>query len=181
MILDDDHEWTKAPTALEAAHYDRLLKLQTSRSAQRDEEAAARTRRIFGECLASLIRLGMAEGKARAMLGKWRRDTPDDETLIGAINAAVRTNTPDPVSYVTGAIRQRSRKQDAVGARLSHEWVLIGWEAPVKTRKAASGPQWKHGARGQVWRDPFGKLAVLETPAGVTPPTLANDPGVPLT
>lgn len=177
MNLLDDPAWSTPPTALESAHYNRLLQLQTSRSAQRAEEAAAAARRIFGECLHTLVRLGMKESKARTMLGKWRKTAGDDETLIAAINAASRVNSPDPVAYVTAALKERTSSKNKVEARLSHDWSLVGWEAPHKLSKPGS-PRWKYQRRGQVWRDPFGLLTILETPDDTTPPSLAEDPGI---
>lgn len=177
MNLLDDPEWLAPPTALECAHYDRLLQLQQSRSAQRAEEASAAARRIFGECLHTLVRLGMKEPKARTMLGKWRKAAGDDATLIAAINSASRANSPDPVAYVTAALKERSAAKNKVEARLSHDWSLVGWEAPHKLSRPDE-PRWKHGKRGQVWRDPFGLLTILEAPEGVAIPTLSEDRGI---
>lgn len=177
--LLDDPEWASPPTAIEAAHYDRLLLLSQNSKAQRAEEAAARSRQIFGECLLALKRLGLPEGKARTMLGKWRKASPDDETLIHAVRSADRIGTPDPIGYITAALKQNDKRSDATTARLSSEWTLLGWEAPKRLADGTLARKpWKADQRGQAWRDPFGKFTILPAPEDIDIPSVDTEPGI---
>jgi hypothetical protein len=166
-IEDDDADWDREPTALEAAHYNAML----DRAAQ---QASERARAIFGTCLLQLTKLGMKEGHARSMLGKWRGAAKDDALLIRTVKAAYDNGTPDPVSYITKAIAAAKQRSSRITNLQRSEWTLIGWEAP---KLVAGQPRFKNGARGQVWRDPFGKMTVLPAADNVTPPSLDEDPG----
>ena len=164
---DEDAEWDRQPTALEIAHYNSLL-LKTA------NEASERARKIFGECLLKLTQLGMREGQARSMLGKWRGQAKDDARLISVITKAHEMATPDPVSYVTKALKGSQEREAKTVALQKSSWTLLGWEPP---RFTAQGVKYKTGVRGQVWRDPFGKETVLPPKPGVAPPSHEQDPG----
>lgn len=169
-IHNDDAAWDRPPTAFEIAHYDALLNKQAN-------AASERARAIFGTCLLQLTQLGMKQGQARSMLGKWRSKAKDDDLLIRVVKAAHAAGTPDPVSYITKAIAGSQERTEKVTALQKAEWTLLGWESP----KVVAGRQrFKGAVRGQVWRDPFGKLSILPPPDNVSPPTLDEDPGITL-
>lgn len=167
LDFDEEADWARQPTALEIAHYNEVL---TKRSNAESE----RSRKIFGDCLLKLIQLGMREQQARAMLGKWRGQAKDDQRLIDVVTKAHEISTPDPVSYVTKALKKSQERVSKTKALQKSSWTLLGWEAPKRTRE---GFKYKHGVRGQVWLDPFGKETILPPKAGVTPPTEAEDTG----
>lgn len=171
MSLDcythDDEEWEREPTALEIAHYNAVMTKAAN-------DASERARKIFGECLLKLIQLGMKEANARSMLGKWRGQAKDDALLIRVIDKAHEIGTPDPVSYVTKAIKGSKERAGKTAALQKSTWTLLGWEP---ARITPSGPKYKGPVRGQVWRDPFGKETVLPPSQGATPPTHEQDPG----
>lgn len=167
-IFDDGLDWDRQPTALEMAHYDAIMTREQNR-------ASERARAIFGTCLLQLKQLGMKEAQARSMLGKWRAKAKDDEQLIRVVKSAHDKAVPDPVSYITRAIAgavERSNKTDALQ---KSEWQLLGWESP---KIIAGKARFKGQVRGQVWRDPFGKISILPAPDGVEPPTTDEDPGI---
>lgn len=64
---------------------------------------------IFRDGLRLLIQGGMAEQKARSLLGKWRRDH-GDPALIDALSRAQREGAIDPVSFITGCFRFSAKK-----------------------------------------------------------------------
>lgn len=165
--LDDGLDWDNPPTALEAAHYDALL----NRSAQ---QASERARAIFGTCLLQLKKLGMKEGHARSMLGKWRRDANDDALLIRLVKTAYDNGTPDPISYIKKAIDGAKQRTDETVSIQKAQWTLLGWEPP---KIVAGKARFKNAKRGQVWRDPFGNISILPADDSLTPPTVDEDPG----
>jgi hypothetical protein len=55
-----------------------------------------------------LIGSGISDNTARGMLGKWRRDH-GDELLAVALGKAQREGAIDPVSFIQGCFRARSR------------------------------------------------------------------------
>lgn len=166
--LKKNDDWDRAPTALEIAHYNAMLNRKV-------DAASEKARAIFGECLRKLIQLGMKQAQARSMLGKWRSQAADDDMLIRVINIAHSTSATDPVSYVTKAIAGAKQRTDKTAALQKSEWTLLGWEPP---KYVAGRPRFKGQARGQVWRDPFGKISILPAPDDVVPPTLDDDPGI---
>lgn len=166
-IHQDDAFWERQPTALEVAHYNAVL----TRTAN---DASERARKIFGDCLLKLLHLGMKETNARSMLGRWRSQAKDDALLIRVIEAAHKMGTPDPVSYVTKAIKAAKSRGAQTVALQKSSWTLLGWEAP---RAGSTEPTFKGAVRGQVWRDPFGKETVLPPKEGTVPPTIDEDPG----
>ena len=170
-----DFDLDRTPTALEAAHYNALLQRETDAKARQVEAAQIVARTIFGECLLGLTKLGMKEGQARGMLGKWRGKAQDDQLLIRIVRQAINISTPDPIGYVTRALAGAGSRQASAVTREKGKWELIGWEKP---RMTAKGAMWKHGTRGQVWRDPFGVLKVLPAKEGAAIPGLDEDPGV---
>src|SRR3546814_13433650 len=93
------------------------------------------------------------------MLGKWRSKAGDDDTLIRVVAAAHKAGTPDPVSYITKALAGSQERTEKVAALQKAEWSLLGWEPP---KYVAGKPRFKGAVRGQVWRDPYGKLSRSE-------------------
>lgn len=173
--LNMDDDWDREPTALEAAHYNDLLKRNATRQERMKTEAAERSREIFGDCLLRLVRLGMKEGHARSMLGKWRSQAKDDALLVRTVKHASEIATPDPVSYVTKAILAQAERKVEVATMTKGQWTELGWEAPRMTPR---GPEWRNGTRGRVWRDPYGKMKVLPPEKGSVVPELADEPGI---
>lgn len=172
---DGDDAWDLMPTALEAARYSEELRLQADATARRKEKEAESARKIFGECLLKLVKLGMKETKARSMLGKWRAQAKDDALLVRVVEQAHHNGTPDPIGYVTKALDKSSKRAATVEDLTKGKWHLIGWEAP---RQTPNGNKWRESIRGQVWRNPYGKMSILPAPDGTVPPTLEEDPGV---
>lgn len=171
----EEDDWDRVPTALEAAHYDMLLRQAQSRDERMKAAEAERARRIFGDCLLKLIGLGMDETKARSMLGKWRGQAKDDERLVRVVTQAHEIGTPDPISYVTKALAAATQRAAKSVTRAKATWERLGWEKPRLTTK---GPKWRGALRGEVWRDPFGKIKVLPPAEGTVPPGIEEDPGV---
>ena len=57
---------------------------------------------LWGEGVAILIQLGLAERSARACIGRWLRDTKnDDVSVLGAIQRARDHRVIDPVPWIT--------------------------------------------------------------------------------
>lgn len=178
VIQNDPHgdeAWGRTPTALESARYTDALKRLADADARRREQEAESARRLFGVCLMQLTKLGMKESQGRSMLGKWRAQAKDDALLVRIIEHAHQKGTPDPIGYVTKAIEKAQARANSTEDLMKGKWVLVGWEAP---RRTASGIRWRSEARGQVWRDPYGKLKVLPVEDGTVPPTLEDEPGV---
>lgn len=169
--------WMRRPTALEEAHYDRLLKHAMDRRAMAEAATQERSRQLFGECLLTLVQLGVREGQARAMLGKWRKQAQNDALLIAIIRGAGRSSVPDPISYVTAAIQGQARRASQVETVRAGTWQLLGWERPRTVRQGGEQSCWRGTLRGQVWRDQFGKIVVLPAKAGVQIPSANEDPG----
>lgn len=165
--LADDADWDRDPTALEAAHYDALLAKKTS-------DAAERSRKLFGDCLLKLTKMKVPEKQARSMLGKWRGQAKDDARLIAIVEKAFEIAAPDPISYITKAVKGSADRSAKTTALQKNSWTQLGWEPP---KNGPNGPTYKGSVRGQVWRDPFGKVSVLPAKPGVTPPTADEDPG----
>jgi hypothetical protein len=173
--IDDDLEWERMPTALESARYDEARRCAESLAARRKAEEAEAAKVVFGDCLMRLIALGMAEAKARPMLGKWRSQAKDDALLVRIVQQAERIGTPDPISYVTKAIASSKERVDATEKRMTGGWSLLGWEAPLRRKPTV---KWRQGERGQVWLDPYGKKVVMQPKAGTVAPSLEDEPGI---
>ncbi len=173
----DDALWEHAPTALEIAHYNDVLKRCNRQEDKLRETESERARRIFGECLLKLTKLGMTEAKARPMLGKWRKAAGDDLKLIAIVNQAAEIATPDPVSYITKALQQNVERKVAAKNQLERKWEVIGWEPPMIRR---GKKVFRSNKRCQVWRDPHGKMKLLPPAPDIEIPTLAQDPGIEL-
>ena len=63
---------------------------------------------VFRECLRFLVAAGKPEKAARSALGKWRRDHGDG-AVIDAVSAAQEKAVSDPVPWIEGALRARSK------------------------------------------------------------------------
>lgn len=175
MAFADDDDWNDMPTALEAAHYDDILRRQNQKQERLRKEREARNREIFGDCLLKLTRLGVSEKQGRSMLGKWRGQAKDDALLVRIITQASDIGAPDPIPYVTKALAGTLARKSSVVDMQKGKWLELGWEAPRMTPR---GPEWQNGRRGRVWRDPFGHLKVLPAEAGVVVPSLEEEPGI---
>lgn len=175
MTCMDDAEWERLPTALESARYDEARRCAEDRNARRKAEEAEAAKVVFGDCLMRLIGLGMPEGRARPMLGKWRSQAKDDSLLVRIVQQAERIGTPDPISYVTKAIASSKERVGATEKRMTGGWSVLGWEAPMRK---SSPPKWRQGERGQVWLDPYGRKVVMKPKTGTVAPSLADEPGI---
>lgn len=175
MAFAEDDDWNDMPTALEAAHYDEILRRQNIKAERMRKEREARNREIFGDCLLKLTRLGVSEKQGRSMLGKWRGQAKDDALLVRVIAQASEIGAPDPISYVTKALAGTMARKTSVADMQKGKWVDLGWEAP---RITPLGPEWRNGTRGRVWRDPFGNLKVLPVEKGMVVPSLEEEPGI---
>src|SRR3546814_12829054 len=56
------------------------------------------------------------------------------------------------------ALAGSQERTEKVAALQKAEWSLLGWEPP---KYVAGKPRFKGAVRGQVWRDPYGKLSIL--------------------
>ncbi|MDO6587349.1 hypothetical protein Q4543_17695 [Salipiger sp. 1_MG-2023] len=54
---------------------------------------------------------GIQQGKARGIIGKWRK-THSDEALIAAFGRCQREGAVDPVAYIAGALRFQGQQQE---------------------------------------------------------------------
>lgn len=76
-------------------------------------------------CSRILQRSGITDREARSLLGKWTRDRGRDEVRRVIADAV---QTADPVAYVEGALRPRSRQSDEIEKfmeerrRMSNAW-----------------------------------------------------------
>jgi hypothetical protein len=61
------------------------------------------------------IAVGMSALKARQIIGMWRKRFSDGE-IIDAISRAQREEAQDPVAFITGCLRHKSRDEQPVGA-----------------------------------------------------------------
>ena len=170
-----DEFWDVQPTALQVARMNEALRLANDRRAREDKNKRDAAAKIFGDCLAKLIDLGVAEKNARSLLGKWRNQLKDDDRLSKLVHHAHSISTPDPVSYMTKAVNGSKKRARNVKAIQKGTWEELGWEAP---RQGPDGPRFFKTVRGKAWRDPFGKIAILPAKEGEQIPTLDEDPGV---
>lgn len=121
-----------------------------------------------------LTSLGIRERNARALLGRWRRDH-GDRAVHDAVEAARARVPADPAAWITACLTGAADRKLATDKLHKARYTLVGWERPVRTSR---GPTFRHGRRGQVWRDPFGALTVLPCPDHIDPPSLAEEPGL---
>lgn len=66
------------------------------------------TKVMFDAGVGLLGSSGVAAGKARSLLGKWRRDN-GDEAVMAALGKAKREGAIDPVAFVEGCFRAKRR------------------------------------------------------------------------
>ena len=72
--------------------------------------------RLFGEGVPILIQLGLAEGRARQMIGKWLKDTRDDaHAVLGAIQRARDHRAVDPIPWITQALPTSTKNKNGNG------------------------------------------------------------------
>jgi len=83
-------------------------------------DAAARA--LFGSCLAFLKQNNVAEARARALLGRWRRDF-GNEAVIEACHAAEAEAVSEPVAWIIRALEAR-RRNGANGKRTAFQVAL---------------------------------------------------------
>lgn len=77
------------------------------RDASNDVDSAYVSKQAFDEAITYLGQTGTAEKQARAIVGRWRRDHPD-QAIREAMQASARAGVLDPVPWITarlGAIR----------------------------------------------------------------------------
>lgn len=80
-------------------------------------------KQIFDTGLALLVEAGIAEKKARTIVGGWRKNF-DDATVIDALSHAYREQPSDPVAYVAATLK-RKRAGPKPGQPMSYK-KLIG-------------------------------------------------------
>src|SRR3546814_20129263 len=73
------------------------------------------------------------------------------------------------------ALAGSQERTEKVAALQKAEWSLLGWEPP---KYVAGKPRFKGAVRGQVWRDPYGKLSILPAADHIIPPSIDEDPGI---
>jgi len=64
---------------------------------------------------------GIPSGKARSIVGGWRKHHPD-EAIIAAIGAAKREGAVDPVAYITASLQARNTRQQST-RRIEDAWL----------------------------------------------------------
>ena len=65
---------------------------------------------LFDSGIRLLGQAGVAASQARSLIGKWRRDHPD-EAVLTALGRAQREGAIDPVSFITAALDARNGKR----------------------------------------------------------------------
>lgn len=70
--------------------------------------------RLWSEGLPNLITMGVAEKQARSCIGKWLKDSGDDDLrVLGAIQRARDDAIVDPVPWITSGFQKIKAKADA--------------------------------------------------------------------
>lgn len=97
------------------------------------------TKMVFDTGVKIFAAAGIPEGKARAIVGKWRKDH-SDEALLAAISRCQREGAVDPVTYIAGALRFQREQEDK---RKSHPEINEIREINgVRKRYAGNGVGW---------------------------------------
>lgn len=112
---------------------------------------------LFDSGVALLGLAGIAEAKARPILGKWRR-AHGDEAVIAALGTAKREGAIDPVSFIEACLRgarngNRNGSGDADGARGHRPNPALDlWRAGVAGSEADDEDSGEdHGTGGGAW------------------------------
>jgi len=91
---------------------------------------------FWDDCRGGLMAMGMEDGHARKMIGRWLKQTRNNQAaVLDAINAALAIGTQDPVPYIMAVLGEgsaNSRKEiDDIFAELreGHKKRLADWEA----------------------------------------------------
>lgn len=71
-----------------------------------DGNAVDFTKEVFDRGVAFLGRYGTPEPKARALIGKWRKDSSDTETF-NALRDASREGVTEPVAWITARLKPK--------------------------------------------------------------------------
>ena len=89
---------------------------------------------LWAEGPTVLMQLGISEGHARRMIGKWLKDTKDDPVRVyDAIKLARQKRTGDPIPFITGALKvsaTTSRRQT------SDDATIIAFERAFERSRA---------------------------------------------
>jgi hypothetical protein len=72
--------------------------------AEAPRQAADLPKEIFDAGVKILVAGGKPEGTARSIVGKWRKENPD-EAVLSAIGQAMRENATEPVAFITACLR----------------------------------------------------------------------------
>jgi len=93
---------------------------QDSNSESKDSDSElSLNEKLWGEGLQTVMRLsGLERPKAASMLGKWRKDHGDQQTL-DAIVRAERDAVSEPVSWITAALKSKGGNTD----REAEHWL----------------------------------------------------------
>jgi len=75
----------------------------------------------FDAGVSVLADAGIPSGKARSIVGGWRKHHPD-EAIIAAIGAAKREGAVDPVAYITASLQARNTRQQST-RRIEDAWL----------------------------------------------------------
>ncbi len=75
----------------------------------------------FDAGVSVLADAGIPSGKARSIVGGWRKHHPD-EAIIAAIGAAKREGAVDPVAYITASLQARNSRQQST-RRIEDAWL----------------------------------------------------------
>jgi hypothetical protein len=89
------------------------IKEQLNNSVSKDTDASVindPSKMVWGAGVSLLVSSGMAQAKARSMVGKWRKDH-DDAALIVAMSAAQREGAIDPVAFIEKALQHRAKAE----------------------------------------------------------------------
>lgn len=72
-----------------------------------DGEVVDFAKELFDRAVTYLGRHGVAEGKARGIVGRWRKGSEDAE-IFAALKSASKSGVIDPVSYVTASLKPKA-------------------------------------------------------------------------
>ena len=92
---------------------------------------------LWGEGVPILISLGLSEGRARQMIGTWRKHTHDDaQAVLSAIQRARDHRIADPIPWITAALKPH---QENNHARRREKPTIMGAAARIAAHIEAGG------------------------------------------
>lgn len=84
---------------------------------------------LFDAGVELLMDAGKSEGSARSIIGKWRKDTGDDDAVRLAIAECKAANISEPVSWIEGRFKARGEKRDPDDPDGKYWWLHVDRQA----------------------------------------------------